>query len=49
MIKKEWIWMYDIEEDYLNNIDKKAPKIKPKKLRRDKDRNEENKTNYEKK
>jgi hypothetical protein len=33
MKKKEWLWMDDYEEDYLDNIDKKTSKIKIKKLR----------------
>ena len=32
-MKKEWLWMDDYEEDYLDNIDKKTSKIKIKKLR----------------
>tara|TARA_R110000787_G_scaffold279545_1_gene389714 strand:- start:11 stop:157 length:147 start_codon:yes stop_codon:yes gene_type:complete len=48
-MKKEWLWMDDYEEDYLDNIDKKTSKTKIKKLRKDRDANEEDSKNYGKK
>ena len=46
-MKKEWLWMDDYEEDYLDNIDKKTSKTKIKKLRKDRDANEEDSKNYD--